>query len=105
MDIYRRTGIPVLFDVFHFSCNNRGERLRDAVGKAAETWSAQDGIPMIDYSSQQKGKRVGTHAQSINMGDFKEFLKETSGLDFDIMLEIKDKEKSALKALNAIAAK
>jgi len=31
--------------------------------------------------------------------DFRQFLKETLPADFDIMLEIKDKEKSALAAL------
>ncbi|UCH45988.1 MAG: hypothetical protein JSV11_04575 [Nitrospiraceae bacterium] len=82
-----------------------GERLRDAVGKAAGTWSEQDGIPMVDYSSQEKGKRTGTHAQSIDISHFKKFLKETDKLNFDIMLEIKDKEKSALKALKAISGR
>jgi len=105
MEIYTRTGVPVLFDVFHFSCNNSGERLRDAVKNAAGTWSEQDGIPMVDYSSQEKGKRLGTHAQSIDISHFKKFLKETEALNFDIMLEIKDKEKSALKALKAISGR
>jgi UV DNA damage endonuclease len=102
MEIHERTGIPVLFDAFHFSCYNNGERLRDAIEGTAGTWSEHDGIPMVDYSSQQKGKRPGTHAQSIDLRDFKNFLKETGGLDFDIMLEIKDKEHSALKAVTAI---
>jgi UV DNA damage endonuclease len=31
--------------------------------------------------------------------DFRQFLKETLPVDFDIMLEIKDKEKSTLAAL------
>lgn len=103
VEIHALTGIPVIFDAFHFSCNNNGERLKDAVQDAARTWSDLDSIPMVDYSSQQKGKRPGTHAQSIDMRNFRKFLKETEGLDFDIMLEIKDKEKSALKALKAIA--
>jgi UV DNA damage endonuclease len=103
MEIHAHTGIPVLFDVFHFSCNNNGEGLRDALQEATGTWSEQDGIPMVDYSSQQKGKRTGTHARSIDMRNFRRFLKETECLDFDIMLEIKDKEKSALKALKVIA--
>ena len=57
---------------------------------------------MVDYSIQEKGKRKGTHAESINIKLFKEFLHETNSMDFDIMLEIKDKEKSALKAARLI---
>jgi UV DNA damage endonuclease len=42
---------------------------------------------------------VGVHASHIVAEDFRQFLKETRPVDFDIMLEIKDKEKSALAAL------
>ncbi len=54
---------------------------------------------MVDYSSQQKGERKGKHIETINLRKFKKFMEETKPFDFDIMLEIKDKEKSALKAI------
>ena len=62
------------------------------------------------YSSPYKGnhndknnkKRKGKHAERIDAISFKKFLRETEGLDFDIMLEIKDKEKSALTALKIL---
>jgi UV DNA damage endonuclease len=38
----------------------------------------------------------------LNIALFKKFLLETKGLDFDLMLEIKDKEASAFKALKIL---
>ena len=55
---------------------------------------------MVDYSSQQPGKRAGAHAEHIDAGDFSAFLARTKDYDFDIMLEIKDKEASARVALS-----
>jgi UV DNA damage endonuclease len=54
---------------------------------------------MVDYSSQQKGARLGKHAESIDVADFQLFLKAAHKISCDVMLEIKDKEKSALKAI------
>lgn len=102
LQIHEEIKIPVVFDVFHFRCNNNGERVRDALSKACSTWAEKDGLPITDYSSQEKNKRIGTHARSININDFRKFIKQTEGLHFDIMCEIKDKEKSALKALNVL---
>jgi UV DNA damage endonuclease len=97
--VHQRTGIPVLFDVFHHAINNNGEQTGDLLALLCNTWKRPDGIPMVDYSSQQPGKRAGAHAESIDPGDFRSFLQSTIPYDMDIMLEIKDKEKSALAAL------
>jgi UV DNA damage endonuclease len=97
--IHERTGIPVIADNFHHSLCNNGEQFTSLLDPIRKTWKAHDGIPMIDYSSQEPGKRRGAHAMHIAAEEFRQFLRETSPADFDIMLEIKDKEKSTLAAL------
>jgi UV DNA damage endonuclease len=101
LNISRRLGLPVLFDVFHHTLNNRGEEIRDILPLVARTWGKRDGIMMVDYSAQERGKRRGTHSHSIDLRDFKGFLSLSRPIDFDCMLEIKDKEGSALKAVAA----
>ncbi|MFA4877531.1 MAG: UV DNA damage repair endonuclease UvsE [Methanoregula sp.] len=101
LEIHEQTGIPVLFDVFHHSLNNQHELVTDVLERVFASWrKATDGIPMVDYSSQQPGKRAGAHAEHIDESDFLHFLKETGSSDFDLMLEIKDKEESAKTALS-----
>lgn len=99
LDIGRRTGLPVIFDAFHHGLNNRGEEICDVLPAVARTWRRRDGIMMADYSTQERGKRRGTHAHSIDPRDFKGFLADSRPIDFDCMLEIKDKEESALRAV------
>ena len=99
LKINAEVGIPVLFDVLHHEVNNCGETIGQAFQLFIKTWGEKDGIPMVDYSSQKGGKRRGKHAESIDLQHFKKFLEQTKPVDFDIMLEIKDKEKSALRAI------
>jgi UV DNA damage endonuclease len=98
------TGIPVVFDVLHHECLGNGESIKEAMGATHGTWMKKDGIPIVDYSIQRKGARAGMHAESIDLKLFEKFLKEAKEFDFDIMLEIKDKEKSALKAVKLVMA-
>jgi UV DNA damage endonuclease len=97
--INNEIGLPVLFDVFHHKLKNNGESVSEALGITSDTWKKSDGIPMVDYSSQKYGAKQGAHTEHINQKDFKHFLKISQPYDFDVMLEIKDKEKSALKAV------
>ncbi len=101
LKLHKETGIPVLFDVYHHERNNNGESITGCLGDTSRTWKKSDGIPMVDYSQQKKGAVRGAHAEKIEISKFKEFLKKTHPYDFDIMLEIKDKEQSALKAVKA----
>jgi UV DNA damage endonuclease len=99
LEIHELTGIPILFDNFHHECLNNGEPMAEALRQAAQTWQPEDGILMMDYSSQSPGDRKGKHISHIQLDLFREFLTHLQGLDVDIMLEIKDKEASALPAL------
>jgi UV DNA damage endonuclease len=97
--IHEETGIPILFDNFHHECLHNGEPMAEALQLAARTWQPHDGVMMMDYSSQAPGERKGKHTASITLELFREFLGHLQGLDVDIMLEIKDKEASALQAV------
>ncbi len=98
--IHEAIGIPIIFDNLHHALNPNGESMRDAMERCFSTWQRErDGVPMVDYSSQQADMRVGKHADHIDIKQFRQYLAESKGLDFDIMLEIKDKDISALEAL------
>lgn len=103
LGINKKTGIPVVFDSYHHECLNNKESFRQAIIKAKNTWKKKDGDLIVHYSSE--GKKKGSHAQNINVNHFKRFIEKTKGLNFDIMLEIKDKEKSALKAIDILKRK
>jgi UV DNA damage endonuclease len=95
--------IPILFDYFHHLIyNNNNEDIRYCYKSVNETWNDDDGIPMIDYSSQKQGSKIGRHAETLDVENFKNFIENMKPFNFDIMLEIKDKEKSALKAIEII---
>jgi len=102
IEISNKVGVPILFDVFHHSVNGTGASVNQAIQLSSQTWNKKrDGIPMIDYSSRNVNGTSRQHADSIDIEDFKRFLLEAEPFDFDIMLEIKDKEKSAVKAVMA----
>jgi UV DNA damage endonuclease len=45
------------------------------------------------------GGRFGQHAETLDADDFGAFLAASREVDVDVMLEIKDKELSALRAV------
>ncbi len=100
--ISEKTTAPVLFDVFHHRLNNPNQiPVEDCFRLTEQTWNRNsDGLPMVDYSSQKPFGAPGQHAETIDLDGFALFLKQSATFDCDVMLEIKDKEKSAMKALN-----
>jgi len=101
--VHEAVGIPILFDNFHHECLNHGEPMAAALRLAAATWHPErDGVMLMDYSSQQLGERKGKHTSTIEEDRFREFLSHLHGLDVDIMLEIKDKEASACRAVSVL---
>jgi UV DNA damage endonuclease len=102
LELNKDLKIPVLFDFFHHQLNCSNEELADALKKLSKTWRAIDGLPMVDYSSQNPNQKAGGHALTLNLKDFKDFIFSSRPYDFDLMLEIKDKEKSAKTAVEIL---
>ena len=102
--IHAETGIPVIFDTLHHRVlhGDADETAAEIYPDVAATWGPGDGIPMVDYSTQDPDGRPGKHAVTIDIDDFLAFTEAILPLDVDIMLEIKDKETSALRALAAL---
>ena len=100
MELHKMTGVPIVFDAFHHALSGHGRSLPEALAAQAETWGPEDGPPIVDYSSPLPNGRRGSHAHALDEEDFGRFLERSRPHDFDLMLEVKDKETSALRALD-----
>ena len=92
--------LPVVFDVFHHRLNGSLAELdvRGATLLAGETWTPADGRQEVHFSTQEPGKRPGAHSSTLDASAFAEFVEAVGDLPLDCVLEVKDKERSALSA-------
>lgn len=97
-------GVPVVFDVFHHRWNPAlgSCALRAIIRLSAATWRKRDGRVKIHYSNQWPGQPSGTHSKTVSVRKFGNFYREVGDLDIDVMLEVKDKERSVLKLMHCL---
>lgn len=97
-------GIPVVFDNLHNQVNPDIQFTEaEWIYKCAATWKQSDGWQKIHYSQQNSGKKPGSHSATIDVSEFLQFYESIKGQHVDIMAEVKDKNLSAIKCINAIA--
>jgi UV DNA damage endonuclease len=98
-----RLQIPAVYDNLHHAINppSKGGDDRYWIAAAAKTWKASDGKQKIHYSQQALGKRPGAHTDTIQLDTFLTFYEQMEDKQIDIILEVKDKNLSAVKCVNA----
>jgi UV DNA damage endonuclease len=84
--MYARTGVPVTFDFLHYKCHPDGLSEGDALALCHATWG--DVTPLFHYSESREGTNPRAHA------DFPSEKPRTYGLDFDLDLEFKMKDRA-----------
>lgn len=90
-----KLGIPAVFDTFHHACNPSAGDIPQYIRQCAVTWKTADGNQKIHYSQQNPGMRLGSHSKSI---DIPSWIRDSRWFDgLDVMLEVKDKNLSAIK--------
>ncbi len=104
LSISEQTDIPVVFDNLHHNINSYDKEKSDNywIEKCKTTWKEEDGDQKIHYSQQDIEKRKGSHSKTIDSKEFCKFYRDLRRKDIDIMLEVKDKNISAIKCQNLI---
>ena len=103
LTLANRLHIPAVYDNLHHAINPPPSGGTDPywIAEAKKTWKESDGKQKIHYSQQAPGKRAGAHTDTIQLEQFLYFHNKLDDQTIDIMLEVKDKNLSAIKCQNA----
>lgn len=101
LEVGLANGIPVVFDNLHHQANHTGDvgSERAWIAECAKTWKPADGRPKIHYSQSNPQKKLGAHSLSIGVDTFLSFYQNLPDPTPDVMLEVKDKNISAIKCI------
>lgn len=99
--------IPVVFDNLHHRANHVGNGGDEPtwISECAKTWTNVDGRQKVHYSQSNPQKKIGAHSLSIGIEEFLHFYENLALPKPDIMLEVKDKNISAIKCVLCTAEK
>jgi UV DNA damage endonuclease len=105
LEVANRIGVPVVFDNLHHALNFPTKNLPDStwVDLCAATWKPSDGRQKIHYSQQSTDGKPGAHSRTIAINGFLEYMSPLAGRTLDVMLEVKDKNLSAVKCMLCLA--
>lgn len=116
LEICNKLNIPAVFDNLHHrlnpsvNCEDAKERKRrynqctyqDTFKRVKATWKEEDGAMKIHYSDKDPDKKGGAHSKFVLTENFLNYYKKIQKYQPDIMLEVKDKDISAIKCVNLI---
>lgn len=113
LSLHGEIGVPVVYDNLHREVyegrfagstpedptGNHAETHRELILRCRKTWTEKDGRQKIHYAQQSPGKRPGAHSETVRSAEFLSFYDTIRDLAPDIMLEVKDKNLSAVKCV------
>lgn len=67
-----------------------------------KTWKTEDGDMKLHYSDSDINKNIGAHSKFILTENFLDYYSVVKSFNADVMLEVKDKNLSAIKCVNCL---
>ncbi len=103
-NIFKRIGIPVVFDYHHHSLHSGDQSEQEALEMALSTWDV--GVrPVVHYSESRSDEYGDPKIKPQAHSDSYVRPINTYGLPMDIMLEAKHKEQALFKMRNLMKEK
>lgn len=99
LPLCEKYNIPFCLDIFHNSISDNKVDITDGLlNRVFETWKKRGIRPKIHISEQNPELRKGAHSKTLDkLPHYILRIPQKFGIDLDIMLEVKDKERSVLK--------
>ncbi len=97
LEVYARTGVPLVFDYLHHQLCTGGWSEAEAMTSAADTWP--DGIPPIVHYSSSRKRFEDAQVAEVAHADYIYQHIDLHGRRADVMLEAKAKERAVLRYL------
>ena len=94
--VYKRIGIPIVFDYHHHRFCDGGLSEKEALELAMSTWP-EGIIPVVHYSESRSKERLDESIRPQAHSDYVYDYIDTYGNDIDIMIEAKHKELAVQK--------
>ena len=101
LELCAKINAPVVYDNLHNAINPADTEKSDAywIDLCRETWRESDGAQKTHYSQQHPQKTRGAHSDTIAIDPFLDYCHGISGEKPDMMLEVKDKNRSVVKCM------
>ena len=96
--VYKRIGIPIVFDYHHHRFCDGGLSEKEALEMAISTWS-DDIVPVVHYSESRSKEQLDESIRPQAHSDYVYDYIDNYGHDIDIMIEAKHKELAVAKYL------
>lgn len=93
--------ISAVFDNLHHQLNPCALTWDEILDRVSQTWREHDGNMKLHYSEQDSIKKGGAHSKTVDTQQFLKYYRLLDQYQADVMLEVKDKELSALKCIYA----
>ena len=94
--VYKRIGIPIVFDYHHHRFNTGDLTEREALELAISTWP-DDIVPVVHYSESRSKEQLNESIKPQAHSDYVYDYIDTYGNNVDIMIEAKHKELAVKK--------
>jgi len=103
-NVYKKTGVPVVFDFHHHQFQTGGLSEQDALELAMSTWPT-DIVPVVHYSESRSREYEDPKIRPQAHSDYIIDYIETYGNTIDIMVEAKAKELAVIRYKELYEAK
>ncbi|MDF2558463.1 MAG: uvsE [Bacillales bacterium] len=101
-----KVNIPMVLDYHHYMANKGEVNLSSYLSRIFHTWNQSNMVPKVHISSPKSDQEFRSHAEFVSIDFILPFLKMAKelNLDFDIMVEAKQKNLAMHKLIEDIAS-